>query len=392
MVLSLAFLFLIVFNTICVQSVMATPPTQARGAHTSSGGDDYGEYRYLAEGYTGFTSNYVAIFNLHGDSQTVENLYTDENGYSWKKTFNIGVGGNRRATREINSDIGVKGRSIATRVKGLSGSLMAERSSYVGYEGTSSSGTHSPTRGSWYFPEGYTGHDLYIAVRNCSDNQQTFHFMFYLTSGFYRDVTKTVRRSCRGTIRVNDFVPSDRDVAIELWSTGPFTAERSSLAGNVATSSSGHRYMGNSEYLHAEGYGSFSTYISMANISGWSTTGTAAFFDSQGRGATRSIGIPQNSRRTIRQDVFGSGVDFSTITASSGPDIAFSSERSSYYGSWGTSSEGTCCANAVVKRVFAEGYTGHDTYIAVCNASDVSDRTKFQINFYVRGSGVYNGI
>lgn len=236
--------------TIFVSPAPATVPQQAKGAHSSSGSGDNGpqeedltNYRFLPEGYTGYTSNWVSVLNLHNAAQQATVQCKDEYGSSWYGYINLGALGTSTCRSAINLNAFVpSGKGVATRVSVPNGRIMAERSTYKGYEGTSSSGSGTAHTGI-YLSEGYTGHDVYISVRNCGSTARKFYFSFRTESGPVSPVrTKTIPAFSRGSVRVNDYISGAHAVGTVVYAEGNadvVVAERASYSGTVATSSSG---------------------------------------------------------------------------------------------------------------------------------------------------------
>ncbi|MDD3718737.1 MAG: hypothetical protein PHP28_08770, partial [Actinomycetota bacterium] len=216
-------------------------------------------------------------------------------------------------------------------------------------------------------------------------------------SGRFTVPTKTIPAYSRGTIRVNDYISGARPVSTVVYAEGNaevVVAERSSYSGTVATSSSGTWspwIIGEIwPYMFAEGYSDFLHYISIMNLGGLPGTWQVRFI-SNAVVRVGSTTIPRFARGTIQQTQLDAGVNFASVRdpqtdpppGSLAQDCT--SERSSYYGQWGTSSEGISMLCQRNWFYFSEGFTGHDVYIALYNPNSSTIKMKFI--FYVEGVG-----
>lgn len=395
---------ILVLLGIIVPPALATVPQQAKGAHSSSGSGncrfendpnwrDLTNVRILPEGYTGYTSNWISVLNLHSSAQTATIRCRDEFGSPWTAYLGMSALGGINDRRSINLNTFVpSGKSVSTVVSVPNGRVMAERSTYKGNEGTCSSGSGSP-RSAVYLAEGYTGHDVWISVGNNDSSTRRFYFSLRTGSGQVAMPYIDVPRYARGSLHVNDFVSGAQAVSTIVYAGGNYTcvnAERSSYYGTVATSSKGTWspwIIGQWQNWYAEGYSNFQHYIAFLNLGPLPGKWWVEFRSNGGTGADNKT-IPGGSRGTFEETCFGPGVNYASVTLAQsdpppgGTEQDYASERSSYYGPWGTSSEGV---NFLAERnwfYFAEGYTGHDVYIAIYNPYAT---TTMRFIFYIEG-------
>lgn len=201
--------------TLFSSPALATVPQQADGGHSSSGTGncrnendpdwrDLTNNRFLPEGYTGYTSNWIALLNLHNAAQNANINCRDEYGNSWTTVKALGALSSSSCRGSVNLNTFVpSGKSVCTKVSVPQGRIVAERSTYKGLEGTCSSGSGSPRTGV-YLAEGYTGHDVYISIYN-PYSTTTMKFIFYIEGVAGKKLySKTVSAGKVAVVHVND--------------------------------------------------------------------------------------------------------------------------------------------------------------------------------------------
>ncbi|MBC7247021.1 MAG: hypothetical protein H5T73_04470 [Actinobacteria bacterium] len=387
------------FLEISSVSVLATPPKQAKGAHSSGGSgvdrdyDDIQKTRYFAEGYTGYSSNWISIFNITGVHQFVSVRCYDDMGESWFASVEVGSGLNYRKAINLNAFIPA-GRSIATKVVAPSGDIMAERATYKGQEGSCSSGTGNPHY-MMYFAEGYSGHDVYISIFNTSTSSRNYDLTFYGESGPIRMVTiYGIPPQRRATVKADDYIPGYQGFSTIVSDRGMnsvLVAERSSYVGTIAMSSSGTYspfVIGDPQYpsFCAEGYTDFDNFIAIQNLGPLSGTWRVEYRKDSGNAEIQYAHIQKWSRGTTSEQYQNSKphTDISEVvyqqTQYIEPCCDYSAERASYFGSWGTSNEAHHFLRQRETWYFSEVYLGHDVYFSIYNYNP--GRIKIYIRYY----------
>ncbi|NPV60976.1 MAG: hypothetical protein HPY75_15100 [Actinobacteria bacterium] len=228
----------------------ASPPENARGVHATSGNGKAATQVFLPEGYTGAGyRNWIALNNVHDtEANTVSVRFYGNAGYIRTLTYVLEPRG--RGTVDVNPFLN-GGIEFCTRVSGTR-SVVAERSTYRGTEGSSSRCCANPGEDSLFahcLAEGYVdsanGYDCWISIQNCTSSPITVYLRFVDEGGANYPVgnpgrvKKDIPGYSRGTVHVNDYVPNGKAFVTRLWSSNKFCAERVSYGPYFMHSSEG---------------------------------------------------------------------------------------------------------------------------------------------------------
>ncbi len=156
---------------------IASDPSTAAGAYTSSGAAAAGTNYYLADGYSGYDV-WVAVRDVSG----VHNNIRCYVYYGSQQFYLTNVAeANSRCTFHVNPYLPAN-TSFSMKVVGLNGSIVAERSMYAGGDGSCGSGAvylrNSQDPNPYYFfSDVYseTGANAYIEVFNRNPVMQEHH-------------------------------------------------------------------------------------------------------------------------------------------------------------------------------------------------------------------------
>jgi Family of unknown function (DUF5719) len=245
-----------------------------------------------------------------------------------------------------------------------------------------------------YFPEGSTapGFDTWVLLTNPEAADASTKVTLMTPQGVALEKEITVPSLSRKTVHVDELLPGQPEVAVEVTSSTPLMAERSmywdpneaALAPYQMTgghSTGGSTEAANSWYL-AEGATAegFETYVLLLNPQEQSATVNATFTNADGVAGRAKIIIPPRSRSTLKlSDYVPNDFQVSTRVTSDRPIVA---ERSTY---WDKRKAGEPCAMRGGHStmgfhftsgtwVIPEGSTGggFDSWVLISNTNDAS--------------------
>jgi hypothetical protein len=235
--------------------------------------------------------------------------------------------------------------------------------------GHSSSGASSSST-SWYFADGYTGWQNYIAIRSVSEYDQQVELYFYDSSGQIGHTLLALGPSRRGTVYVNGVIGNNKEYSCSVYGQFGLVAERSMYIGNEGTCGSGSKTLINKDatnpwWSFGDVYSDSSSisYIEVYNAD--LTKGAYMYIDAYYGGndnnTVETIGwyMPAKTRRTAG---FTGGSPRNRVARvrSTGTN-RFMAERSYVKGSMATSNGGTWRKqNDLI--YFAEGYSTYPTW------------------------------
>lgn len=344
---------------------------------------------YLAEGYTGPGFNTYALLenpNTQTAAVTVE-MVTSLGEYD---ALDLYLPAHTRTTLNMN---GIwPDREISTYVGSNNGvGILVERSMYFNngsFEGGHCVAGAAAASASWYFAEGYTGHDFdeWILVLNPQPYAQSALLRVLTGSGDILEYYYELPATSRTTIHLNDLVPN-QELSAHLVSDYPVVAERAMYFAYNGVSD-GHASMGCAElssvWYFAEGYtgDGFDEWLLLLNpYYSYTVNVTIEFFLNSGSSFSRTYELPPASRNTFKIDdiVGGQDVSMRVTVPSEFPILA---ERAMYFlygGAWGGGHGDLGSTSTSTTWGLAEGYsgTGFDTWVLVQNLGDITSSTAF---------------
>jgi hypothetical protein len=242
------------------------------------------------------------------------------------------------ARRSVRVDDYVTSFDVSTVVESLDPDfpVYSERAVYStspGKEGAHLGKEIRKPAGSWFLPEGATagGFETWVLVANPDETQSADVTVTYLTgSGQVPGPSFTLAPGSRRSIRVNDTVPSDFDVATKVSSSGAGVVAERALYSNHPTlgitSSSGEGVGWTADkWFLPEGAtaGGFETWVLIANPDETQSADvTVTYLTGSGQVPGPSFTLAPGSRRSIRvNDTVPSDFDVATKVSSSGAGV-----------------------------------------------------------------------
>lgn len=292
------------------------------------------------------------------------------------------LGPHSRFTLNVNQAVG-PGRDVSVQLE-AGRPVAAERPLYFRYGPGGWAGGHcergcaSPSS-TWLFAEGTTraGFDTWLCIANPQDSPVKVEVAYLLGVGQGANLADSfdVGPRSRFTLRVNDAVPPDCDVSMEVTSGMPVVAERPVYFDYRGAWDGGHDALGSTSasgrWYFAEGTtrAGFEEWICLFNPGKEDARATLSFMSGGGELRRLDVAVPAERRQTVFvNDVVEPGTDVSCEVSSPLPLVA---ERPVYFES-GVRRGGHICAGCTSPSstaLFAEGCTrpGFDEYICILN-------------------------
>ena len=259
----------------------ATPPSTAKGGHTSSGASGSSTAWYFADGYTGW-QNYIAIRSCSQYSQQVDLYFYDSSSQIGHTSLSIGP--SRRGTVYVNGVIG-SNKEYSCTVYGEFG-LVAERSIYAGNEGSCGTGSRTlinkdATNPWWCFGDVYSDSSStsYVEVYNADLTRGANMYVDAYNGGSDNNSKETIGwympPKTRRTAGFASGSPKNRVARVRSTGTNNFMAERSYVKGTMVASNGGTWRKQNDLIYFSEGYSSYPTWFVTGFTDGWLGSGGA---------------------------------------------------------------------------------------------------------------------
>ncbi len=245
---------------------IASDPSTAAGAYTSSGAAAAGTNYYLADGYSGYDV-WVAVRDVSG----VHNNIRCYVYYGSQQFYLTNVAeANSRCTFHVNPYLPAN-TSFSMKVVGLNGSIVAERSMYAGGDGSCGSGAvylrNSQDPNPYYFfSDVYseTGANAYIEVFNQSGYGNIIATAYTMGPNGWSIIDSTMSLPAVPNQRLSfsyaGSTAKNRVVYIETDGTCQFMAERSWTKGAKITSCGGTWIKQSDRICFAEGWSNYPTW------------------------------------------------------------------------------------------------------------------------------------
>ncbi|MBU4274161.1 MAG: IPT/TIG domain-containing protein [Planctomycetes bacterium] len=313
---------------------------------------------YLAEGYTGpGFEEWLCLQNYQAGEVGVHIVYMLGTGENVEKDHTLAP--TSRTTISVNGEVGAD-REVGCTVYAKE-PIVVERPMYFQYSGKvpdrpelTITGGHdvmaaSSLAGEFYFAEGYTGSapgtklfDTYLCMLNPSDEAAGVDITYAFGAGDPQQQHLDIAPRSRYTVKVNDVVGPDREVATTVVSDHPILAERPMYFFYNNWVPGGHDVVGGTylarTFYFAEGCtrlvsptNGFNTFLCLGNPSGEDAQVTITYMFSQGEPRETTCTVGANSRKTVvvgGPEEAGPDRDLSIKVDSSAPIIC---ERPMYF-------------------------------------------------------------
>lgn len=209
--------------------------------------------------------------------------------------------------------------------------ILAERSTYFGFDGHSSTGTAAPST-TWYLADGsaQAPFDTWILIQNPGATPASVNLIFMKDNGENRTTTLTVPPVSRREVRATDVMP-DQGFATKVVSDQPVVVERTVyLAGGGGHSATAVTAPARTWYL-AEGstIDRFDTWIVIQNPNRAPATVMLSFLREQGPPLTQQVVVAPTGRLAYNARLVVPGERFGLRIDADQPIVA---ERTMYFG------------------------------------------------------------
>ena len=312
------------------------------GGHDVMAAQTLGTAFYFAEGYTGIGfDEYLTVMN-NSNTQTANVQVTYYfNGGAAPKTVSHPVSPSSRLTVHVN-DSNEAGPNQQVSMKVTSDiPILAERPMYFNYFGQTGGhvvvGASTPLT-NLNLAEGHVGQSFneYLTILNPNTTAANLTITYYRGSGPPVQQLLAVAANSRGTVHVNDILPSGTDSSVHISSDQPVVVERP-MYFTYNGWTGGHDAMAvpdtalGMSLSFAEGYtaANFAEYYTILNEQPADAIVTFTFYLASGTPLIKTITVPANSRWTeqINNDL-PAGTSNSVQMTSSQPILA---ERLEYF-------------------------------------------------------------
>ncbi len=237
----------------------------------------------------------------------------------------------------------------------------------------------------WYFAEGTTrgGFEEWLTLFNPGPDDQVVTVSFLVSEGTNRERIYSLPSHARLNVYVNQEIGSEHDVAMKVYSSGFYVAERSLYFNYDGKWTGGHTSQGalstSTRWYFAEGTTreGYENWMCLLNPGEQECQVDMTFLCSNGEGVVHSIHIPAGRRSTVNiNELVGIDRDF-TIRIDS--DLPLVVERPVYFlylGSWPGGHDVLGAAGLSTDWFFAQGIIGpeNDTWLCLANPGDTDAR------------------
>lgn len=295
-----------------------------QGGHDAMGALNTSRMWYFAEGNTqGAFSEYLTLQNPSEAAANVIITYMLGDGSTVDQALTVGP--HSRATVEPRGAVG-DDKDVSMRVVSSGAAIVAERPMYFDYQGWAAGGSNVMgglfPANRWYFAEGTTreGFDTFICLQNPGSFGGMATVTYILGDGTTSTQEVAMAPTSRRTVKVDDAVGPEKDVAVVIDATIPVLAERPMYFDYHGFAPGGHVSMGapfpmNAWFL-AEGttLEGFEEWLSLENPGDTDATATVSFILGDGSTVQKVASVPKKTRVTLKvNDLVGPGQDVSTF-------------------------------------------------------------------------------